>query len=336
MFVVLSISDLDWQAQQQEAFERLKEERATFARISALTGNIISIYTVNPKTNRYSVYRTDKGLKVDFGPSGEDFFEVSRRNIVSRIHKDDLDEFMEVFTKQNIMMDIMENGYFTHKYRIKKDNDYIYVILKAALIDEVDGAQLIFGEIDVDKETRKDIEFAHTLSEAEDKAMRDDLTGVKNKKAYAKAEEDLNHKVNSGKAGNFAIIVFDLNNLKDVNDTMGHQAGDAFIKKGCEIICNTFVHSPVYRVGGDEFVVIATGSDYDKLDVHMDTIEVHNKKNQKKGEVTIAAGAAKSTGHELVEKVFEQADANMYLKKKRMKWEMEENSNNSYIPYKYD
>ena len=96
------------------------------------------------------------------------------------------------------------------------------------------------------------------------------------------------------------------------------------------------MHSPVYRVGGDEFVVIATGSDYDKLDVHMDTIEVHNKKNQKKGEVTIAAGAARSTGHELVEKVFEQADANMYLKKKRMKREMEENSNNSYMPYKYD
>ena len=336
MFVVLSISDLDWQAQQQEVFERLKEERVTYSRIAALAGNIISIYTVDPKTHHYSVYRTDQGRKIDFGPSGDDFFEVSRRNIISRIHKDDLDEFMEVFTKQNIMMDIMENGYFTCKYRIMSKKGYIYVLLKASLIDEVDGAQLIFGVIDVDKETRKDIEFAHTLSEAEDKAMRDDLTGVKNKKAYAKAEEDLNHKVNSGKAGNFAIIVFDLNNLKDVNDTMGHQAGDAFIKKGCEIICNTFVHSPVYRVGGDEFVVIATGSDYDKLDVHMDTIEVHNKKNQKKGEVTIAAGAARSTGHELVEKVFEQADANMYLKKKRMKREMEENSNNSYMPYKYD
>lgn len=336
MFIVLSISDLDWQAQQQEVFERLKEERATFSRIAALAGNIISIYTVNPKTNSYSVYRTDKGLKIDFGPSGEDFFEVSRRNIISRIHKDDLEDFLEVFTKQNIMMDIMENGYFTYKYRLKKEKDYIYVILKAALIDEVDGAQLIFAVIDVDKETRKDIEFAHTLSEAEDKALRDDLTGVKNKKAYAKAEEDLNQKVNAGKAGNFAIIVFDLNNLKDINDTMGHQAGDAFIRKGCEIICNTFVHSPVYRIGGDEFVVIATGSDYDKLDVHMDTIENHNKKNQKKGDVTIAAGAARSTGHELVEKVFEQADANMYLKKKRMKREMEENSNNSYMPYKYD
>ena len=127
MFVVLSISDLDWQAQQQEVFERLKEERVTYSRIASLAGNIISIYTVDPKTHHYSEYRTDQGRKIDFGPSGDDFFEVSRRNIVSRIHKDDLDEFMEVFTKQNIMMDIMENGYFTCKYRIMSKKSYIYV-----------------------------------------------------------------------------------------------------------------------------------------------------------------------------------------------------------------
>lgn len=336
VFVVLSLSDFDWQEQQKEAFERLKEERVTYSRIAALAGNIMSIYTVNPKTNQYSVYRTDEGRKMDFGPGGEDFFEVSKKNIVTRIHKDDLDEFMEVFTKQNIMMDIMENGFFSCRYRLKKGTDYIYLLLKASLVDEIDGARLIFGVIDVDKQTKKEIEYQHTLSEAEDKAMKDDLTGVKNKKAYAKAEEDLNHKVNSGTAGSFALVVFDLNNLKDVNDTKGHQAGDAFIKKGCEIICNTFVHSPVYRIGGDEFVVIATGSDYDKLDVHMDTIENHNKKNQKKGEVTIAAGVARSTGNELVEKIFEQADANMYLKKKRMKRELVEKSNYNYAPYKYD
>lgn len=336
VFVVLSLSDFDWQEQQKEAFERLKEERVTYSRIAALAGNIMSIYTVNPKTNQYSVYRTDEGRKMDFGPGGEDFFEVSKKNIVTRIHKDDLDEFMEVFTKQNIMMDIMENGFFSCRYRLKKGTDYIYLLLKASLVDEIDGARLIFGVIDVDKQTKREIEYQHTLSEAEDKAMKDDLTGVKNKKAYAKAEEDLNHKVNSGTAGSFALVVFDLNNLKDVNDTKGHQAGDAFIKKGCEIICNTFVHSPVYRIGGDEFVVIATGSDYDKLDVHMDTIENHNKKNQKEGKVTIAAGVARSTGNELVEKIFEQADANMYLKKKRMKREFVEKSNYNYAPYKYD
>ena len=60
----------------------------------------------------------------------------------------------------------------------------------------------------------------------------------------------------------FAMAVFDVNSLKLVNDSMGHDAGDAYLIRACSLICDTFKYSPVFRIGGDEFVAILTGSDY--------------------------------------------------------------------------
>lgn len=337
VIVMLSVTEVNFELKQQEAFERMKQEKITYARIAAISGNYLSIYTVDPVTNHFTIYKTDSGFRMEVEPEGEDFFETSVKNVQSVIYKEDFNGFKEVFTKENILKQIEENGFFSHTYRIIVEGKPIYVQLKAGMVEEVDGPQLIFGLINVDRQVRKEIEYANSLSAAEDNAMKDGLTGVKNKKAYDKAEEDLNKLIDSGNADAFAIVVFDLNNLKDINDTMGHQAGDAFIKRGCGIICNVFSHSPVYRVGGDEFVVIAQGTDFEKLDTLLIDIEDINKKNKKNGDVTIAVGASRFDNHKHVEAVFEQADANMYLKKKRMKREMVViNNNYSYRPYNYD
>lgn len=152
-------------------------------------------------------------------------------------------------------------------------------------------------------------------------ALRDELTGVKNKHAYSMAEEELRTKVASGLVKKYAFIVFDLNGLKYVNDTYGHKIGDEFIKKGCQIICEAFSHSPVYRIGGDEFVVIAQGKDLARIDFALNLVEAKNHENRVKGEVTIAFGMARGDGATSVNDVFELADANMYTKKKQMKRE---------------
>ena len=54
----------------------------------------------------------------------------------------------------------------------------------------------------------------------------------------------------------------DANNLKMINDNYGHGAGDEYIKGCCKILCDVFCHSPVFRIGGDEFAVILKGRDY--------------------------------------------------------------------------
>ena len=64
----------------------------------------------------------------------------------------------------------------------------------------------------------------------------------------------------------FAVCECDLNNLKTINDSFGHDTGDTYIINCCKTICNFFKHSPVYRIGGDEFVAILQTDDYDNLE----------------------------------------------------------------------
>ena len=64
----------------------------------------------------------------------------------------------------------------------------------------------------------------------------------------------------------FAVCECDLNNLKTINDSFGHDTGDTYIINCCKTICNFFKHSPVFRIGGDEFVAILQTDDYDRIE----------------------------------------------------------------------
>ncbi|MBR5987040.1 MAG: GGDEF domain-containing protein [Clostridia bacterium] len=117
----------------------------------------------------------------------------------------------------------------------------------------------------------------------------------------------------------FAIAVFDINNLKEVNDTLGHVAGDEYIRKGSKLICDTFKHSPVFRIGGDEFAVIAQEVDYENVDKLMEEIKKRNEENALAGEVTVACGMKKHEREIDVASVFKKADDLMYQDKRNKK-----------------
>lgn len=93
-------------------------------------------------------------------------------------------------------------------------------------------------------------------------AYKDSLTGVGNKTAYIQKASEINGQIKTDNI-DFAIIMADLNNLKQINDEYGHKTGDVYIRGCCKMICDTCKHSPVYRVGGDEFVALLLGEDYD-------------------------------------------------------------------------
>ena len=93
-------------------------------------------------------------------------------------------------------------------------------------------------------------------------ANKDALTGIRNKTAYDHEIKKMEYDLDLGNLINFGIAMIDLNNLKVINDNYGHEEGNYAIKKLSELVCNTFVHSPVFRIGGDEFVVILKGSDF--------------------------------------------------------------------------
>ncbi|MCR5601024.1 MAG: GGDEF domain-containing protein [Ruminococcus sp.] len=157
-------------------------------------------------------------------------------------------------------------------------------------------------------------------------AYTDSLTGVKNKAAYQKMRQQLEYEIDEGTA-KFAIVMVDLNRLKYVNDTYGHEKGDFYIKGSCKMICDLFKHSPVYRFGGDEFVVVLTGDSYD---VRGELLEMARNAFLKSGtregsdpwkRFSAAVGMSEYTGaqNERVDDVFKRADENMYAYKVKMK-----------------
>ena len=109
--------------------------------------------------------------------------------------------------------------------------------------------------------------------------------------------------------------------MKRLNDTYGHEKGNVSIRKTCSVICDTFKHSPVYRFGGNKFVVVIKDRDYDHVEDRVQ--EFHDAMKATTGEpwerVNAAIGYAVYKGEDTVEDVFRRADHVMYEQKKEMK-----------------
>ena len=114
-------------------------------------------------------------------------------------------------------------------------------------------------------------------------------------------------------------MILDVNDLKKVNDTFGHQIGDQYLRDACKVVCDIFKRSPVFRVGGDEFAIIVQGSDYDRLEELLEIIRKHNTEAVRTGGIVIACGMAKFDNDKCVASVLERADHKMYEDKNRLK-----------------
>ena len=164
-------------------------------------------------------------------------------------------------------------------------------------------------------------ELKSQIAHVHGKAFTDGLTGVKSKQAYLETEKTLDQKLAKDELPYFAIVVCDVNDLKKVNDTLGHKAGDEYIRAACTMICDVFVHSPVYRVGGDEFVAILSGRDYDNRRILMHELHKQSTAHISTNEAIVSGGLAEYVpGQDTrVQDVFMRADEAMYEEKRLLK-----------------
>ena len=156
-------------------------------------------------------------------------------------------------------------------------------------------------------------------------AYVDTLTKVRNKAAYQKQKNLLNRTILTCTA-RFCIIMVDLNNLKKMNDTYGHKRGDQYLIRAAELVCSVFEHSPVFRIGGDEFVVVLEGEAYDRRDALINRLREVFRKQATNPDLppwercSAAIGVAVFTENDhTVDAVFKRADSRMYANKKAMK-----------------
>ena len=162
---------------------------------------------------------------------------------------------------------------------------------------------------------------ARELGSVKKKAYKDALTDVKNTNAYTESKAIYEEKIHDKVITELGIVVFDLNNLKKVNDTLGHEAGDKYLKASSKLICSIYKHSPIFRIGGDEFVALLEGEDYENREILFDKFNETIETNMRDGGAVIAAGMdvyLPDTDFGFDE-IFERADTKMYSRKKQLK-----------------
>lgn len=172
---------------------------------------------------------------------------------------------------------------------------------------------------------KREKEIEQELSSVKSYAGTDPLTGVKSKHAYVKKEEDINARIDAG-LSEFAVIVGDVNGLKTINDSLGHKVGDEYIKASCMVICQFFKHSPVYRIGGDEFVAILEGADYEDREMLLSDLNDLIEENVRVGApdvkhpvISVGISCFIEGDDTAYMDVFTRADEEMYKSKLRLK-----------------
>lgn len=162
-------------------------------------------------------------------------------------------------------------------------------------------------------------DYDSKLGNAARKMYTDPLTGVKSNHAYLEAVAKVNEMISLGEMKHLAVAVFDLNGLKKVNDAKGHDVGNKYIQVASQIICKQFKHSPVFRIGGDEFVVFIRGEDYKNRISLIGTFNAQMEKNaEEKMIVVVSSGYSDyiQGKDRYYGVIFERADKKMYERKR--------------------
>ena len=164
-------------------------------------------------------------------------------------------------------------------------------------------------------------EKEQALTSVKNLVYEDSLTGAKSKHAYVEMEDGMDYLIAFKTIKRFAVIVFDVNGLKIINDTKGHDYGDIYIKKCYETILKHFKGTDIYRFGGDEFVVVLKDLQYERREEMLDAFDKEIEENLGKELPVVSSGMALFDPNidNTYRSVFERADEKMYERKRHLK-----------------
>lgn len=157
-------------------------------------------------------------------------------------------------------------------------------------------------------------------------ANRDPLTGIRNKRGYDTEIQRINKQIVAGRT-EVGIVMVDMNGLKQINDTYGHEKGDRILCNLCDTLCSIFKRSPVFRIGGDEFVVVVENQDYRNVDRNVEQFKasiehsINDMELEPWERISAAIGSAKYDPDRDygIEDTLKRADESMYVNKRAMK-----------------
>lgn len=280
------------------------------------------LYFIDIESGGFNEFVTVHELKEAGLPSrGKDFFKAAVKTARKCVHPDDLEIALEFLDKDKMLKHLAGHDSQVAIYRLVTDGEITHMRHVGFLSE--DKKHIVFCVKNVEAEYRAAEEQRRNLASAEMMARLDDLTGIRNKHAFSEYAEYIENAIEKKKEiVPFGIVMCDMNDLKRMNDTRGHSYGDEALRAASRMISETFKDSPVYRIGGDEFVVILSGSDFkgrEKLLKHLREKSEANRISRS-GPV-VACGMAvyhpeKDPGFDAV---FKRADQKMYKNKSKLK-----------------
>lgn len=220
----------------------------------ALAKEYYSIYYVNLDTHGFiELSSDDKYKELQMETNGIDFFETCQHNIPVAVYEEDVNKISYILNKDNMLQELEKHSVLSVSYRLILSGEPVYVNMKIIPMEEKrDGDRhVVVAVSNIDAQMKREQNFA----EAQAAILKDSLTGVKSKFAFSKTEKEMNAAIRKNEISEFGIVICDV-------IAAGQEVDEHQIRSACELICDTFRHSPVYRVGNDEFAVLLRGRDY--------------------------------------------------------------------------
>jgi diguanylate cyclase (GGDEF)-like protein len=320
--LIVCIENIDEEVRAQLALKADREKSVTYTQIAeTIAAHYDLIYYIDCENAHYaefSVKRKSGELKVQ--EEGADFFAASGKNLDRLIHAEDRERIRAFLDRDRLISGLESRRQLTEDYRMVVGGGKTQYT-RMEVTYSSDHSHFIICVENRNNDVRREQEHLAALSMANEMARRDELTHVKNKTAYHETEKELQKQFGET-CDPFGIVVCDINGLKMINDTEGHRAGDEYIKACCMMICRTYQHSPVFRIGGDEFAVILKGEDFIGREKLLKGLQRQVEENIRISEgPVLASGMAeyRPGDDRFVADVFTRADGQMYENKAHLK-----------------
>lgn len=299
----------------QDITERkLMEEalRKSEEKFRQMAENIKEVFWLFDWTEQKVIY-VSPSYKDIWGRSAQDLYDRYDEWVES-IHPEDVD-----FARKSFEKVVQTGGGEERDYRIvRPDGTVRWISDKAYAIYDEDGKIFRIAGTAEDITERK-------LMDEELKALSltDELTGLYNRRGFSALAKQQLKMANRLKRGIF-VLYADIDNLKQINDTFGHNEGDRVLIETSDILRNNFRDSDIIaRVSGDEFLIIPVGAAGDNIEIVttrlQECIDVHNAKNPRSYKLSLSAGLAYYDPENpiSVDELIFQADKAMYEQKRR-------------------
>ncbi|MBP3297514.1 MAG: GGDEF domain-containing protein [Lachnospiraceae bacterium] len=211
------------------------DEMASKQIATTLAKHYDSVFYVENETGRYVEFVTTQMLKdLEIPEEGEDFFALASKNAHKYVHPKDLERVARIHDRKQVLENLEKTGSYSVGCRLLIDGKIVHIRHMCIMCE--DKKHMVFCMENIDDEIREREAQKNALQSVERMVRLDELTGIRNKHAFAECAQEIDKRIQAADSElNFGVVMCDINDLKYLNDTRGHNYGDEVVRRACRM-----------------------------------------------------------------------------------------------------